>query len=241
METQFSTTFIPKKPVAETPATTVKPVSKPLGILSVIAWIIFVISLLAAAGSYFYKNYLTKQSEELKASVARVEKNFEPTLLNELSRVDKRLTVSDQLLRSHRAISPFFDFLETSTLPTIRYSKIDASFEEDGTPKIILSGEADSYRSIAQQSRMWSQNQYIKNHIFSNFVLTSKGRIAYDLVFYVAPDVFLYGGNKTLSTEVPSSQLLQALPSEGVITEDDESSFKEPVEEDVEADEPIEF
>jgi hypothetical protein len=209
METQFSTTFIPKKPVVTPEPSANMPVSRPLGFLSVVAWIIFAVSLVGAGAAYAYKTYTQKQNTDLAQSVARVEKNFEPTLLTELLRLDKKLTVANQLLRSHRSMSPFFDFLEASTLPSVRYSKIDFSFADDGTPKITLSGEGDSYRSIAQQSRIWSENQYIKNHIFSNFVLTSKGRIAYDLVFYVAPDVFSYGSNRNLS--VPSGSSLPTL------------------------------
>jgi hypothetical protein len=179
-------------------------------------WIIFAVSLVAAGVAYGYKAYTESQNVKLSESVARVEKNFEPTLLTELLRLDKKLTVANQLLRNHRAMSPFFDFLEASTLPSVRFSKIDFSFADDGTPKVTLSGEGDSYRSIAQQSQIWSGNQYIKNHIFSNFVLTAKGRIAYDLIFYVSPEVFSYGSNRNLSS--PSSSALPSLGSSSDLT-----------------------
>ena len=51
-----------------------------------------------------------------------------------------------------------------------------------------MSGEGDSYQSIAQQSDVLGSNTFLKNVLFSNFFLTQKGKISFDLSYGVSPD-----------------------------------------------------
>ncbi len=189
MDNQLTTTFIPKKPLAETsgPIGSV-PVSKPVGLLSTISVILFFVTIAIAVGVYFWKAYETSQVTSLSASIANVEKTFEPDLISKLQSLDKQLTNANTLLNNHTVISPIFDMLEASTLKQVQFNKFDVEFDQIKGTTVTMSGVADSYQSIAQQSDVLGSNTFLQNILFSNFFLNQQGQISFDLTFGVKPN-----------------------------------------------------
>lgn len=185
MENEFRTTFIPKKPIVPQSSQSSAPVSKPVGILFVVSVIIFIASLAIAGGMYGYKAYLEKQVVDLSNSLNLVQKNLDPNTIKEFTVMDKRLRNSETLLNQHVITSPLFYVLGVTTLPTIRYTKMDMSFNEAGNLAVTMSGESDGYRSIALQSQALSQNANLSDTIFSNFTVTPKGRVSFDVAFTI--------------------------------------------------------
>lgn len=185
MENEFRTTFIPKKPIVPQSSQGSAPVSKPVGILFVVSVIIFVMSLAIAGGMYGYKAYLQKEVADLSNSLNLVQKNLDPNTIKEFTVMDKRLRNSETLLNQHVITSPLFHVLGVTTLPTIRYTKMDMSFNEAGNLSVTMSGESDGYRSIALQSQALAQNANLSDTIFSNFTVTPKGRVSFDVAFTI--------------------------------------------------------
>lgn len=204
MDSEFRTTFIPKRPV--TPAATA-PVrmSRPMGILTLIGFLLVLVVLVMAGGLWIYRGSLQKQVAEAQAILADTQKFFEPTVLNELKTVSRRIAVGKTLLANHAAVSPFLSLLSDSTLPQVRFSRLDLSMDGE-RPTILLSGEAEGYRVIAQQSRVFGQYGSIRDHLFSNFVLTPKGRVSFDLAVNPDPRLLTF---RTRLAEAP----VQAVPS----------------------------
>jgi hypothetical protein len=185
---QFTTTFIPKKPLAEVTPTSAAPVSRPVGLLSSISMILFFLTILIAGGVYFWKTYETKNVATLADSIKKVEKTFEPELVTQLQSLDRQLKNGSALVKNHGVISPIFDLLEVSTLKPVKFTKFDVVMDDTKGTIVKMSGEADGYRSIAQQSDVFGSNSYLKDAIFSNFFLTPKGRVSFDLSFGVKSD-----------------------------------------------------
>ena len=185
METEFRTTFIPKKPIVPQSTQTQIPVSKPVGIFFVIAVIIFVMSLIIAGSAYGYKAYLQKDVADLSNQLTIVQRNLDPNTIEEFTVMDKRLRNSETLLNQHIVTSPLFSVLGATTLPTVRYTKMDMSFNEAGDLAVTMSGESDGYRSIALQSQALAQNATLNDTIFSNFTVTPKGRVSFDVAFVI--------------------------------------------------------
>lgn len=185
MEQEFRTTFIPKKPLVQTPVSSGTPVSRPVGIVFVISLIIFIISIMMGAGVFLYKSYLEKEVADLVVKLEKLQENIDPNAIREFSLMDKRLKNAETLINQHAVISPLFSVLRSTTLPTVRYSKFDGTFGENRDLQVTMSGESDSYRSIALQSQTLAKNANLKNTIFSNFVVTPKGRVAFDVSFSI--------------------------------------------------------
>lgn len=197
MEQEFRTTFIPKKPIVQGTSSSVAPVSKPVGIIFVISLLIFIVSIALGGGVYLYKSYTQQQVDQLAVSLNKVQKNLDPNAIKEFSVMDKRLRNSEVLLNQHRVIFPVFNVLGNTTLPTVRYTKLDLSYNEAGDLEVNLSGESDGYRSIALQSQALAQNADLQDTIFSNFVVTPKGRVSFDLAFTVPKSDLVFTKNIT--------------------------------------------
>lgn len=185
MDQEFQTSFIPKKtftPKAE------KTSRGSFGLVNVLSFVILIVSLLVAGGSYLYRDNLSKKVDEMKLSLDRAQNIFEPELLQELQRLDKRIQAADEILKGHIAVSPIFEVLQEITLPTVRY--VDFTYEIDSVnPSVVhvmMTGEAVSYDAITLQADLFSQNRFIRNPIFSNFSLNRTGTVDFDLMFDVS-------------------------------------------------------
>lgn len=204
MENQFTTTFIPKKPMVPDTASDSAPVSRPVGLLSSISLILFFITIALGIGVYIWEQYEIKNVAVLATSVTTVEKEFEPQLITQLQSLDKQLRNANILLTNHTVASPIFDLLESSTLKQVQFGKFDYSVDSTNGVTIKMSGIADGYQTIAQQSDVLGASTFLKNVIFSNFFLTPQGKVSFDLSFGVTPD-FLSFSTAPLSATAPVS------------------------------------
>jgi hypothetical protein len=201
MDQQFQTSFIPKKPLTEERvATPTRVASASVNIFTFLATIIFFASLISAAGVYLYKLSLTKSVASAKTSLERARSAFEPTLIANMQKLDKRLISSNELLGSHLSLSPVFKSLQDLTLKSVRFTKFSYAITKDGGTKIEIkmSGQtspAGGYTSIALQSDKLGENKYIRDPIFTNLVLNDKGGVNFDLTFSVDPTFVSYGEN----------------------------------------------
>ncbi len=203
MDSDFKTSFIPKKPLAEDRAAST-PV-RSFGLVSLIGTIIFFATLASAGAVYLYKATLTKQVADLSASLVRARQAFEPSLVEILQTLDKRLSASKEILANHVTVSPILKSLEELTLKSVRFSKFAYEIGEDGkTVTVEMSGQARSYTSIALQSDMFGRNKYIQDVVFSNLQLDPQGNVGFNLSFNVDP-AFLNFTNVVSGTTQPTA------------------------------------
>ncbi len=184
----FQTSFIPKKPLAE--ERTKAPGHTSL--FSFIATLIFFGSLASAGAIYFYKANITKTNAAKEVQIKTARNSFEPTLIQTLDRLDRRITDAKILLAGHIAVSPIFDALEVNTLKTVQFTKFSYATPADakGPVTVHMSGRARDYASIALQSDQLATNKNIHNSIFSNLSLDAQtGNVSFDLVFTVDADL----------------------------------------------------
>lgn len=187
MDPDFKTSFIPKKPLAEEPAAVVSH-ARGKSLVSLVATIIFFATLASAGAVYLYKATLTTQVAELSASLVRARQAFEPSLVEILQTLDKRLIAAKEVLANHVTASPILRSLEELTLKSVRYTKFEYKIGDDGkTVKVAMTGVARSYTSVALQSDMLGRNKYIQDVVFSNLQLDSAGNVGFNLAFNVDP------------------------------------------------------
>lgn len=182
-----TTSFIPKKPLENQ----IQQSKKPTSIFLVISVFVFVISLAAAGSIYFYKSLLIKRIDNMSASLEKAKAAFEPALILELKKLNSRIDASSGIMAKHTAASEVFTLLEELTLKSVRYKK----FGYTSTPEKItlsMSGEAKNYSSIALQSSVLGKSPYVKNPIFSNLSLDSKGNVNFDLTADIDPSLVSY-------------------------------------------------
>lgn len=193
MESNFQTSFIPKKPIVVERAVSVRSV----GFLTVTSFFILFTVLLATGGLYLYKINLTKNLKEMEAylNLAKSDPDFELSKVTELQVLERRLSAATEVLSKHLAITPIFEALSLITMKTVRYTKFSYDVGADSKVNVKMSGFAVGYRSVALQSDLFTTKDIGRNFIdpvFSNLTLDDKGNVLFDLDFSVNPSFVDY-------------------------------------------------
>lgn len=203
---EFRTSFIPKKnvtPVVE------KKRRKNVNILSFIAFVIFLLSLLTSGGLYLYKVLIEKNIDEMSLSIDRVREAIEPNLVANLIEIDSRLNTSQNLLENHKIISPIFRLLEESTLKTVRFDDFKYTISENEGSVLRLSGEARNYASLALQSDIFGSEEMFEEPIFSNLRLNSRGNVGFSFSTPINGALILYKNNLNVGERLVPEEVIE--------------------------------
>jgi len=168
METGIQSSFIPKEAGKITSAP--RPISSGAGLpeLLILASVILLIASAALAGGVFlYRQFLQGQTVSKAAQLKRAEGAFEPSLIQQLTRLDDRMHAADILLNGHLAPSVFFDSLDQATLGTVSFSGLTLDSTDARHISIKMTGLARSVNSIALQADLFGKNSVIYDPIFS--------------------------------------------------------------------------
>ena len=167
MESGIKSSFIPAdaiKPVA------VRRVSRTgfADLLILLAVVGLVASVALAAGVFLYLQYLQTASASKLEQLNRAKEAFEPSLIQELTRLDDRMQAAEVVLKNHIAPTVFFHLLEQLTLQTVSYNTLDFSAADGQNVTIKMDGVAASVNSVALQADYMSKSGSITSPIFSN-------------------------------------------------------------------------
>lgn len=190
MDTKFQTSFIPKKPVIISGANVGG--AKSFSLISFIGTFIFIVTLVASAGVFAYKNYITNSLENKRQELAQAKSSLDITLVKDLIALDARFNALRQLLNSHVAPSRFFSALESVTLRNIRFNTLKYTTDTNGT-KIDMTGQARSYASLAAQSDKFAEiKEKVSTALFSGLDVDDKGNVKFNLSAMVVPQSISY-------------------------------------------------
>lgn len=176
MEPKFNTSFIPKKPIVDTPAPAEFHKKGTKNIFDILATVAFMITLLASGGLFVYKNVLISQIAQADKDVNAARSAFDTTKIQDLLDANSRIMATKNLLEKHIAVSELLLLLQSLTVKKMRFSKFIYD-NKNGSPTLSLDSEVQSYNALAQQSDIFSKSEFIKNQQFSNFNLSDNGFI----------------------------------------------------------------
>lgn len=183
--------FIPKQ------ALTAQSRGGGMGLLFLLALLIFVMSLIAAGAAFVYKQYLDGQITRSDKELQLAEGAFNAGTIQDLVRMDNRLAQARILLQKHVSPSAVFNFLSSITLQRVQLSGFDFTLQPDGGASIALTGTADSFSSVALQSDQFGASKVLKDVIFSGITLNDNGRVSFAVNATVDPALILYSRNLT--------------------------------------------
>lgn len=200
MDPQVSASFIPKKPLVQD--------SRPrsgASLLTLVAVLIFIASLVAAGATFAYTQYLKRSITAKSASLERAQSAYDPGVIEDLVRLDERLSAGKTLLAEHLSPSAIFSFLSIQTLEQVQLNSFSLDIGEDGSGALELTGEAASFSTIALQSDQFGASKVLKDLIFSDLVISPEtGRVTFSVSAKVDPSLLLYSKNLGVSPIVPS-------------------------------------
>src|SRR3989339_516637 len=190
MEPRFQTSFIPKKPIGSPDGSGVKIVHS-TNIFSVIATVIFIITVLMAGGLFFYKNILANQIKESEKKLAEAQDAYALSSIKELLDVSARITSANSLLNKHVAVSKVLVLIGDLTVRKLRFTDLTYTIKNN-IPTVAISGEVQTYNALAEQQDKFLKNEFIKNPTFSNFNLGDNGYIIVDFSTNIDPNFVSY-------------------------------------------------
>ena len=191
MEPKFQSSFIPKGPIATAGMMPSAKAVRTGGLYGYIAAIIFVISLVLVVLVFGYKFYIKGRINSMSSEIAVSQGDLIPNSVRELIRLNDRIKSTETLLNNHVVVSPLFDFLESSTLKSVRFTKFSYSTNPAGV-ELVMEGQARSYAAIALQSDLFTQSAHFKNPIFSDLRLDESGNVVFIFKAIVNPNLISY-------------------------------------------------
>jgi|SRR3989338_1653816 len=180
--------FIPKKSFTQGASVP----RRSFGLFLSLGVFLMVISGLAFAGAYFYKDYLSKQSVELSVSLNRARDAFDPNLISALVETSRKIDYAKTLVRGHQSLTGLFALINESTLKTVRFNSFDYSVAKDAGPVLTMKGEAPSYADLAVQAEQFEKNKNIKSVHFSGLGLGPKGDVQFTVKMIVDSTFIAY-------------------------------------------------
>ncbi len=178
------TTFVPRKPMSD--AAQIKRGGGG-GIFLTIAFLIFAVVLLVAAGLFFYGNfYLPNQVVTEQSTLHSVVQQFNSSPLSDMTTLSNQLTAAQTIIGQHTALSKFFDYLSASTVAEVGFT--DFSYTTDNnTLSINLKGEAASFAALqAEEAQLLAPGSILENPTVSDIAVTKIGTISFTIIGTIA-------------------------------------------------------
>src|SRR5882672_5378640 len=165
--------------------------------------IVFVVASGALAGAVFvYKQYTVTSLNQKKDQLERAKAAFDPTLIQQLTRLDDRMHAGSSIISQHIAPSVIFDALSQATLTTIQYTSMNIDDADPAHITVRFTGVAQSVNSIALQAQVLSKNSVVTNPIFSGIARQSDG-VHFSLAAVVNPKSISYETMLTAANPPP--------------------------------------
>lgn len=167
MESGIQSSFIPRDAAQPTPI----PRERKGGLqeLILLVGIVLLVASVALTGAVFlYTQYIQSSATSKQAQLQRAKEAFEPTLIQEITRLDDRMRAADLVLTSHIAPIALFDALQQSTLATVAFDSMTFEAPDAQHMTLKMSGVAQGVNSIALQGDLFSKNGVITNPIFAD-------------------------------------------------------------------------
>jgi hypothetical protein len=154
--------------------------------------IVLVVASGALAGAVFvYKQYMQTSLNSKKEQLQRAKDAFDPSLIQQLTRLDDRMHAGSTILSQHVAPTVFLDALSQATLTTIQFTNMAVDATDFAHVNVKFSGVAQSINSIALQAQVLSKNGVMANPIFSGIQRAADG-VHFGLTLEVNPKAIGY-------------------------------------------------
>lgn len=187
MESGIKSSFIPHEAAVSSPSQAQARKSGMADLLSLGALVLFVASAALAVAVFLYSQFLATEGASKLDQLERAKAAFEPSLINELARLDDRMNAASAVLNSHTAPSVLFAVLQQVTLQTVSFQSFSFDAPDPQHMSIKMQGVAGSVNAIALQADLLNKSGVITNPIFSNIARGNEG-VRFDLTALVNPN-----------------------------------------------------
>ncbi|HEV3244873.1 MAG TPA: PilN domain-containing protein [Candidatus Paceibacterota bacterium] len=203
MDSSTQPTFLPHEAVTTVPARRAGGGLSEL--LLLVSIILFIVSAALAGGVFLYDQYLQNSNASKLSQLQSAQAAFDPALVQQLTRLDSRMSSAESLLSAHLAPSQFFSMLDQSTVQDVSFTSLSYNATNPRQVTLTMTGVAGSVNAIALQAEVFSQSGVITNPIFSNIDAEQDG-VHFNFTALVNPSALSYQSYVASQSAQPSSQ-----------------------------------
>ena len=213
MEQAPRTSFIPK----QAPGLAPRRERRTFNVLSFLAMVVFLASLVLAVFVFFYGKYVDEQLYARKTELAEVKQSFSESDIASVRALERKLNAAQRLLDGHIALSSVFDALEAQTQSSAQLSSFDYALLSSGNAEVKLQGKAPTFNTVALQEQRFADERAFEQGsvIFSDLNIENTETGASTVTFGVSArlnhDAVAYVGvptEETIEEVAPSEQVV---------------------------------
>lgn len=187
---KFQTSFIPKKPESITADNFKR--GKKSNIISIIATLIFLATLVFAGGVYGYKLTIQKQIQNQLSELKAARERLDESLIANANRLNDRISAVKEILDKHKAPSEIFSLLEQYTLGSVRFTSLSYDTDAQGIITINANGIGTGFQSVVLQSDQFGDTGVLRDAVFSSVQPNQEGYVNFAFQSSVDPQFVLY-------------------------------------------------
>lgn len=178
MDGSQSSSFIPKQPARGKVKT--RGVRK-IYIFAYISFVLFFGTLIATAGTFFYKVSVDAQLNAERQKLADLKGQFDRAELERIKDLEKQLDLAALVIDQHISVTAFFNALETSAIDSIDYEELLIERPEPTDITIALKGTTEDFNSILFQRSVIAGNPILTGATFEELsAQTTQSNVATD-------------------------------------------------------------
>lgn len=185
-----SISFIPKtampKPVYQ---------QRSFGFLVSVSFVALVVSVGVLAGAYLYNGLLNSDIDKLRVELDKVKKEFEMNSIRNFSEMASSIDLAKMIIGSHVTATNVLNLVQDNVLPVTRFS--DLNYGGEHHDRLALSGETESFTSLADQARVLSGNKYVRSITISDISLRKSGNVGFGMTIMLDPAILSFSGSQS--------------------------------------------
>lgn len=179
-----------------------------VNIVAFLATIFFLATLIFSGGVYIYELRAERILTEKKEELAKMNESFPSGDIDEIKKLEKRITTASSLLDQHLSFSRFLDILASSTQQKAQWDKFSFTRLTSGVSEVTLSGSAATFNTLVLQEQLLSSAKVFKRDSLILSGVSAEGedtderKVVFQVAAHVDPGEILF---KVASTEEAST------------------------------------
>ncbi len=226
------TSFIPQKRNAPKAAPIRR---KRFYIFNFIATVVFVVTTVLTAGTFFYKDYSEARLVEQKEALTEQRNIFSESDIASVQDLDNRIRAAEEQLESHVSILKLLEAIEQTTPVSVQYKSFSYVRQPDGGSVVLLQGVTDDFDSVIGQKQSLQDSEVLNRSLVADVKYATgqesttdedtevsssddENAIRFSLAISVPEDEIRYTVGETTATETTivevSGELTDTVPTE---------------------------
>jgi hypothetical protein len=130
----------------------------------------------------------------METTLVSAREALQPSLIEELVKEDSRMNSASDIVNSHVSLSALFGLIEKLTLKSVRFTNFSfrTSSADVNMIEIQMAGEALTYKNVALQEQIFSEDPNIINPLFYDLDLDDKGDVTFSFKTTIDPQAISF-------------------------------------------------